>query len=120
MEDRIIIIATLKLLNDRLPQLKEVIEELQTYCSETETGMLQYDWYSSEHSDTIKVIETYTNSEAVLFHFDNHKSFSSRLSQSRTFVSMELYGNVSETLRQRVKKINPGHFTTIASMNKLK
>ncbi len=119
MEDRITLIATLKLIDNRVSQLQEVVKELQAYCSETETGMLQYDWYLSENSDTIKVLETYTNSEAVLFHFDNHKSFSSRLSQSRVFVSMEMFGNVSEALRQRVKKINPQHFTAIASMNKL-
>jgi quinol monooxygenase YgiN len=120
MEDRITIIATVTLIDNKLNELKTVVEELQAFCLKTESGLLQYDWYISEHSDTIKVIETYINSEAVLFHFDNHKSFSSRLSQSRTFVSMELFGNVSEALRQRVKKIDPHHYTAVASLNKLK
>jgi quinol monooxygenase YgiN len=119
MKDRIIIIATLKLIDNRISQLKEVVEELQAHSSKTEAGMLQYDWYVSDNSDTIKVLETYTNSDAVLFHFDNHKPFSARLSQSRTFVTMELFGNASEALKQRVKKINAQHFTAITCMNKL-
>ena len=120
MEDRIIIIATLRLLDNKLPQLQEAVRELQEHCSETEKGMLQYDWYVSENSNTIKVLETYANSEAVLFHFDNHKPFAAKLSQSRAFVSMEIFGNASETLTQRVKKINAQHFTAISYLNKLK
>ena len=89
MEDRITIIATLKLLDNRVSELQEAVKELQAHCAETEKGMLQYDWYLSEDEQTIKVLETYVNSEAVLFHFDNYKPFASKLSQSRTFVSME-------------------------------
>ena len=120
MEDRIIVIATLRLLDNKLSQLQEVVRELQAYSSKTEKGMLQYDWYASENSNTIKVLETYTNSEAVLFHFDNCKPFALRLGESRVFVSMEVFGNASDTLRQRVKKINVQHFTSISYLNKLK
>ena len=120
MEDRIIIIATLRLLDNKLSELQDAVKELQEYSSQTEKGMLQYDWYVSENSDTIKVLETYTNSEAVLFHFDNCKPFGARLSQARVFVSMEVFGNASDTLRQRVKKINAQHFTSISYLNKLK
>ncbi len=67
----------------------------------------------------IKVWETYANSEAVLFHFDNYKPFAPRLNESRAFVSMEVFGNASDTLKQRVKKINAQHFTAISLMNKL-
>lgn len=120
MEDRIIIIATLRLLDNKLSKLQEAVKELQEYCSKTEKGMLQNDWYASENSNTIKVLETYTNSEAVLFHFDNYKPFAPRLNESRAFVSMEVYGNASDALKQRVKKINAQHFTAISYMNKLK
>ncbi len=119
MEDRILIIATLKLLDNKLPELQKAVEELQAYCSKTEKGMLQYDWYMSEHTNTIKVFETYTNSDAVLFHFDNYKPFAPKLSQSRVFVSMEIFGNASDALTQRVKKINAEHYTAIAYLNKL-
>lgn len=120
MEDRIIIIATLKLLDNQLPQLQEVVKELQAYCTKTEEGMLQYDWYVSEEEHTIKVLETYTNSEAVLFHFDNYKPFAPKLNALRAFVSLEVFGNASEALQQRVKKANATHFTAISCLNKLK
>tara|TARA_B110000977_G_C11057369_1_gene484599 strand:+ start:1705 stop:2067 length:363 start_codon:yes stop_codon:yes gene_type:complete len=120
MKDRIIIIATLELLNSKLSELKEVVVELQDHCYKTEEGMLQYDWYVSENTNTIKVFETYVNSEAVLIHFDNCKSFAPMLSQSRVFLSMEVFGNASNALRQRVKKINAPHFTAISYLNKLK
>ena len=120
MEDRIIIIATSKLLDNQLASLQEVIKELQAHCAQTEQGMLQYDWYISEDSSTIKVLETYENSEAVLFHFDNYKSFAARLGAFRTFVSLEVLGNASDALRQRVKKIDAEHFTAISYLNKLK
>lgn len=120
MKDRIIVIATLKLLDNRLSELQEVVQELQAYCSETEKGMLQYDWYISENENTIKVLETYVNSEAVLFHFDNYKPFAPRLSSSRSFVSLEIFGNASDALKERVKKINAKHFTIISYLNKLK
>jgi len=120
MEDRILIIATSKLLDNKLSELQEAVRELQTYCAKTEKGMLQYDWYLSENDDTIKVFETYANSEAVLFHFDNYKRFASQLSESRTFVSMEIFGNASDELTKRVKKINVQHYTSVSCMNKLK
>ena len=120
MEDRIIIIATLELLDNKLCELKEVVIELQDHCLKTEQGMLQYDWYVSESTNTIKVIETYINSKSVLIHFDNCKTFGTRLNKSRAFVSMEVFGNASYALRQRVKKINAPHFTKIATLNKLK
>jgi len=120
MEDRIIIIATSKLIDNQLPQLQAVVKELQAHCTETEQGMLQYDWYISEDKRIVKVLETYTNSEAVLFHFDNYKSFASKLGEFRTFVSLEVFGNASDALKQRVKKINAEHFTIISHLNKLK
>lgn len=120
MEDRITIIATSKLVANKLTELQEVVQELQIFCSETEKGMLQYDWYISETENTIKVLETYTNSEAVLFHFDNYKTFSSRLNEARSFVSLEIFGNASEALKKRVQKINATHFTAISRLNKLK
>lgn len=120
MEDRITIIATSKLIDNKLAELQEVVKELQAHCTKTEEGMLQYDWYMSEGSDTIKVLETYTNSEAVLFHFDNYKPFAARLGEFRTFVSLEVLGNASNELRQRVKKINAQHFTAVSYLNKLK
>ena len=119
MENRIIIIATLKLVENKLNELKKTVKELQSHCSKTEKGMLQYDWYISENSNTIKVLETYKDSEAVLFHFDNFKSFASRLSELRVFVSLEVYGKASEDLRSRVKKINAEHFKAVSYLNKL-
>lgn len=120
MEDRIILIATLTLLDKRLPQLKAAVKKLQNHCAKTEEGMLQYDWYLSENSDTIKVFETYVNSEAVLFHFDNYKPFASALNESRAFVSLEVFGNASEALRQRVQKINAPHFKAISNFSAFK
>ena len=120
MENRITIIATSKLIDNRLSELRDTVEELQKHCLETEDGMLQYDWYVSENSEKIKVLETYVNSEAVLYHFDNYKPFAARLTESRSFISLEVYGNASAALKQRVKKINAAHFTAISCLNKLK
>lgn len=118
-EDRIIIIATLSLIDGQSEALQKVLEDLQAHCARTEEGMLQYDWYLSESSSTIKVLETYVNSEAVMFHFDNYKPFAPRLNEVRSFVSLEVFGNASEALRERVKKINAQHFSKIALLNKL-
>ena len=118
MKNRIILIATLELLDDKLSELESVVRDLQDHCKKTEEGMLQYDWYKAENSNTIKVLETYTNSEAVLFHFDNYKPFAPRLSAYRTFVSLEIYGNASEALRKRVEKINAVHYRMVSGLNK--
>lgn len=114
---RITIIATLKLVDNKLADLKEVVEELQAYCAKTEEGMIQYDWYVSDNSNTLKVIESYKNSEAVLFHFDNFKRFADRLNEVRTFVSLEIFGNASEALKLRVAKINAPHYDVISFFN---
>lgn len=119
MTNRIIIVATLKLIDNKLAELQKAVKELQEFCLNTEPGMLQYDWYLSESDNTIKVFETYVNSEAVLFHFDNYKSFTPILSEVRTFVSLEIFGDASENLRSRVKKINAPHYASIATLNKL-
>lgn len=120
MENRITLIATLELLDDTLSELKAVITDLQEHCKQSEEGMMQYDWYKAENSNVIKVLETYVNSEAVLFHFDNYKPFAPRLNDFRAFVSLEVYGNASETLRKRVEKINAIHYSHISLLNKLK
>lgn len=120
MENRITILVTLKLIENQLDDLRSTVKDLQAHCLKTENGMLQYDWYISDDKKTIKVFETYVNSEAVLFHFDNYKSFSTQLNESRTFVSMEIYGNASEALTRRVSKITPSNYAVIASLNKLK
>ena len=119
MKDRIIIIATLELLDEKLSGLRSVVAELQEHCEQTEEGMLQYDWYKAENSNIVKVLETYANSEAVLFHFDNYKPFAPRLNEYRAFVSLEVYGNASEALRKRVEKINAIHYGAISHLNKL-
>ncbi len=119
MEDRIILIATLRLLDNQLDGLKETVQALQAHCAETEKGMLQYDWYISASKDTIKVLETYENSKAVLLHFDNYKPFAPRLDEFRSFVSLEVYGPASAALLKRVEKINAEHFTTVSYLNKL-
>lgn len=119
MEERIIVIATLELVDDKLSELQAVINELQQHCRQTEDGMLQYDWYKADNSSTIKVLETYVDSEAVLFHFDNYKSFAPRLSEFRTFVSLEVYGTASNALRKRVEKINAIHYSAFATLNRL-
>lgn len=115
MKDRIILIATLELVDNKLSELQAVVSDLLEHCKRTEEGMLQYDWYKDENSNTIKVLETYTDSEAVLFHFDNYKPFAPLLSESRTFVSLEVYGNASEELRKRVQKINAVQYVSFAS-----
>jgi len=120
MEDRITLIANLELLDDKLSELQQVVIDLQNHCKKTEEGMLQYDWYKAEDSNSIKVLETYVNSEAVLFHFDNYKPFTSRLNEYRAFVSLEIYGNASDELKERVKKINAIHYNSISYLNKLK
>ena len=119
MKDRIIIIASLRLKEGQRKNLEKTVKELQAHCDKTEAGMLQYDWYLSETTDTIKVLETYENSEAVLFHFDNYKPFSPLLESSRAFVSLEVYGNASPELRQRVQKIKAEHFSCLSELNKL-
>lgn len=119
MNESITVIATLSLLEDKKEELIEVLKELQSHCAQTEEGMLQYDWYLSESANTIKVLETYVDSEAVLFHFDNYKAFAPRLNEFRSFISLEIYGNASESLRERVKKINAEHYTALSLLNKL-
>jgi len=119
MKDRITLIATLKLIDNQKEALTQTVKELQSHCLNTEQGMLQYDWYLSESTNTIKVLETYTDSDAVLFHFDNYKPFAAALSESREFVSLEVYGNASEALKQRVKKIDAEIFGGLSHLNRL-
>jgi len=119
MKDRIIIIANLRLIEGQRKNLEKTVKELQAHFAKTEAGMLQYDWYVSETTDTVKVLETYENSEAVLLHFDNYKPFAPLLESSRDFMSLEVYGNASLELRQRVQKINAEHFSCLSELNKL-
>lgn len=114
MNTKITIIATLRLIDGQLSELTETVKELQAHCIKTEPGMLQYDWYVSEQDDTIRVIETYKDSAAVMHHFDNSKLFSEQLGKSRVFESLEVYGEASEALRERVKKINALHFKVVS------
>ncbi len=119
MKDRIILIATLRLIDNQLENLTETVKALQAHCAQTEKGLLQYDWYVSETDNTLKVLETYANSEAVLEHFDNYKKFKDQLDVSREFIGVELYGNASDALRERIKKVNAKHFKEVSFLNRL-
>lgn len=96
--DQITIIAKADIIPGQLEALKALVSELARHTEETEQGALAYRWFLNEDQTKVTVVETYANSEAVLFHASNYQPFAERLDSVRKATSITFYGELSNDL----------------------
>lgn len=108
------LIVRTEIFPNKKQELIAVLIDLIAHCRETESGMLQYDWYINDEESECIVVESYSDSEAILFHFDNYKPFAQRLAACRKVKEFSLLGNPNEALKARMAKVNPKTYSFLA------
>jgi len=116
MSDVIRLIVESAILPNKSTELKAVLERLIAHCRETEPGLLGFDWYINADETEVRVIETYANSDAVLFHFQNYASFRPELDACRQLQKATLLGNPNEQLQQFVNSLSAPQFAPFISL----
>lgn len=94
--------ALFKIKEGKLEQFKKFIPVLISAVKEKDPGTLTYDWYLNEDKMECKVLETYSDSQAVLAHSGNVSELLQKVLEVAD-LSLELYGNPSEELKNAIE-----------------
>ena len=98
--------ALFKIKEGKLEEFKQLIPVLISTVKEKDPGTLTYDWYLDENSMECVVLETYIDSQAVLAHAGNVGDHLQKVLEVAN-LSIELYGNPSEELRNAIEAMAP-------------
>ncbi len=98
--------ALFKIKKGKLEEFKQLIPVFISTVKEKDPGTLSYDWYLNQTSMECVVLETYTDSQAVLAHAGNVGELLGKVLEVAD-LSIELYGNTSEELRNAIEGLNP-------------
>ena len=98
--------ALFKIKKGKLEEFKQLIPVFIATVKEKDPGTLTYDWYLNEGRMECTVLETYTDSEAVLAHARNVGELLQSVMQI-TDLSAEIYGNPSEELKDALEGLAP-------------
>jgi quinol monooxygenase YgiN len=104
--------ALFKIKEGKLEEFKQFIPSLISAVKEKDPGTLTYDWYLNEDNMECVVLETYSDSQAVLAHSGNVGELLQKILEVAD-LSLQLYGNPSEELKNAIVgmdvKIYPFH-----------
>lgn len=92
-------------------RFKELIGEALEVIETNHEGVSQYEWYLSEDERTCIVRETFASSEAALKHIAVTAPYLARLLDIASY-ELEVYGEVSDALREAVAGMNPTFYKT--------
>lgn len=106
--EKIQLSARFKIHDGKLEEAKKIAAECMAIVKEKEEGKgtLQYDWFFSPDKTECVVLETYTDSNAVLTHMANLGEPLGQFLEISDF-ELELYGNMSEELQNAAAGLNP-------------
>ena len=104
--DQIKVTALCKIKEGKLEEFKRLLPVLISTVKEKDPGTLNYDWYLNEDSMECAVLETYADSQAVLAHAGNVGEHLQKVLEVAD-LSLELYGNPSEELKNAIEGLNP-------------
>ena len=94
--------ATHAVAAERIDEFKKLASEMIDLVAASEPGYSSYEWYLSDDQGTCTILGTLEDSEAVLHHLDNIAEMIGPLSEVAPATGIELYGEVSDELRQAV------------------
>ena len=101
--------ALFKIKEDKLDEFKALIPKFITTVKEKDPGTITYDWYLNEEKMECMVLETYTDSNAVLAHAANVGELLMK-SLEISELSADIYGNPSEELSKALEGFGPRVF----------
>lgn len=81
---------------------KEMVATMVQEVGSGEPGYLSYEWYLSDDERTCYIVGLLEDSEAVMAHLTNMGQTIGRFSELAPATRIEIYGDVSDELRQFV------------------
>ena len=94
--------ALLKIKEGKLDAFKNLVPQFISTVKEKDPGTLNYDWYLNEKNLECTVLETYTDSDALLTHVAHVGELLQKLSELSE-IRLEVYGNPSKQLLAAVE-----------------
>ncbi|MCY1720584.1 hypothetical protein OU798_09540 [Prolixibacteraceae bacterium Z1-6] len=109
---KIQITAKFKIQKGKLDEFKKGAAAAIALVNENEkgAGALQYDWFFSPDETECVVRETYADSNAVITHLQNVGEILGQVLSISDF-SAEIYGPISDEVRNAVAPFNPMHYS---------
>ncbi|MDE0929450.1 MAG: antibiotic biosynthesis monooxygenase [Halioglobus sp.] len=98
MKHAITLMASSDITPGKFSEFKLLLEELVKHCEDTEPGTLAYNYYLNLEETELLSVETFENSDAVIFHALNYSSFAEKISELVTMRKITVCGNCTQQL----------------------
>lgn len=116
MSSPITLIVESVVLPGKLEQLRDTVKRVAEHCAASESGLLRYDWYVDESGETLRVVETYADSDAIRFHMQNYSMFLPALDELRQMKNLTLLGEPDAELAQALAARGAAVFAPFGSL----
>lgn len=94
----------------KLDEFKKLTSNIVDKVEANEPGMLNYDWYLSGDGSKCRVVDTYTDSNAIMAHFANVGDLLGALGEIAPITEFKIYGNLSDEVRQATEPFSPQYY----------
>ena len=95
MSDRISYVFSVHINGGQLDAFREVADQMIENVAENEPGTLIYEWYLSDDNTACHVLESFTDSGAMLAHFAGAAELGPRLLNTCKITGMMVFGEPS-------------------------
>ena len=95
MSDRISYVFSVRINGGQLDAFREVAHQMIDNVVENEPGTLIYEWYMSDDDTACHVLESFTDSVAMLAHFAGAAELGPRLLNTCEITNMKVFGKPS-------------------------
>lgn len=96
-------------------EFKDLIPQCIEQVKANETGAEQYEWYFNSTGKVCHVLETYTNSKALLAHVANINKLLEKAFSMADFEG-NIYGNLSSELQEMISKLPITNYSLYQSL----
>lgn len=107
MSSSIRVNAVHSILEGRVDEVKEMSVTFAEKVEAGEPGYLSYEWFLSEDEQTLYIVGLLEDSAAVMHHLTSMGDLIGRFGEIAPSTRIEIYGDVSDELRQFVAPFNP-------------
>lgn len=107
--------AQFKIHSGKSQEFKDLIPQCISRVKDNEPGAERYEWYFNSEGTVCQVLETYSDSKAVLAHMGNLEDLLGKAISISDF-SCDIYGNLSEELKSAISNFPFTTFTLYQSL----
>lgn len=104
MTQPIVYIDTSRIREGKRAELKKAMKKLTAFVDEHVPRLLSYGFYLNEDQTQMTVVAIHPDSESIEYHMDVGKEEFKKFSDYIELLKIEIYGNVSEPVLERLHK----------------